>query len=280
MPASRPTLNAPTFIVKTGKILNLTDSLRVQGEIEDVACQFVVDTGSNITIVRPDVVKDEILRNKISPVGSFLRTVTGESAPVIGCACMKFRLGGYETEQEVWLAEITDPCILGLDFLMAHDCQVDMAGAVLHIGKVDIPLVSARCGIQGRCCRVVASETVEIPARSDCLIFGSLDGHVSGTWGSVGPVKLKAGQTTSKGILVGRTLVDVRRSENLPVRVMNLSDERRFVKKGTEIADFEPIDCVVNQESRETSPVGTEGDMVLPNHLSDLYNRSKGNLRN
>ncbi len=30
MPASRPTLNAPTFIVKTGKILNLTDSLRVQ----------------------------------------------------------------------------------------------------------------------------------------------------------------------------------------------------------------------------------------------------------
>ncbi len=60
MPASRPTLNAPTFIVKTGKILNLTDSLRVQGEIEDVACQFVVDTGSNITIVRPDVVKDVV----------------------------------------------------------------------------------------------------------------------------------------------------------------------------------------------------------------------------
>ena len=66
----------------------------------------MVDTGSNITIVRPDVVKDEILRNKISPVGSFLRTVTGERAPVIGRACLKFRLGGYETEQEIWLAEL------------------------------------------------------------------------------------------------------------------------------------------------------------------------------
>ncbi len=37
---------------------------------------------------------------------------------------------------------------------------------------------------------------------------------------------------------------------------------------------LEPADCPVNEESRETP----EGGMVLPNHLSDLYNRSKGNL--
>ena len=121
----------------------------------------------------------------IVPVESSLRTVMGESAPVVGRVLLKFCLGFLETKQEVWLAKIADPCIIGLDFLMEHDCQVDIAGGTVRIGSQEIPLVRASTKGEKRCCRVVATETVVIPARSEFLIEGKLDKKVSLAWGTV-----------------------------------------------------------------------------------------------
>ena len=73
----------------------------------------------------------------IVPVESSLRTVMGESAPVVGRVLLKFCLGFIETKQEVWLAKIAHPCIIGLDFLMEHDCQVENAGGAVRIGSQD-----------------------------------------------------------------------------------------------------------------------------------------------
>jgi hypothetical protein len=33
------------------------DSLIVSGEVEGVPCEMIIDTGSNITIVRPDILR-------------------------------------------------------------------------------------------------------------------------------------------------------------------------------------------------------------------------------
>ena len=101
----KPTPEAPPFVLKTGSISALGDSLKVEGEIEDVVCQFIIDTGSNITIVRPNILKDVKFEQKIVPVETYLRTVTGETAPVSGRAKLKFRVGDFESVQEVWLAE-------------------------------------------------------------------------------------------------------------------------------------------------------------------------------
>lgn len=49
--------NAPTIIFKTGLMQGLTNSLVVSGTIGAASYDMVVDTGSNITILRPDVLK-------------------------------------------------------------------------------------------------------------------------------------------------------------------------------------------------------------------------------
>ena len=41
---------------------------------------------------------------------------------------------------EMWIADITDECILGLDFLEKHDCHVHLKEGVLIIGGQEIPL--------------------------------------------------------------------------------------------------------------------------------------------
>ena len=255
------------------------DSLRVNGKIEGIPCQLVIDTGSNITIVRPDVIAGTAIEQTIVPGESSLRTVTGQSAPVIGRVMLKFRLGFFETSQEVWLAEIADPCIIGLDFLMAHDCHVDIAGGTVRIGSQEIPLVRASTKGEKRCCRVVAVETVVIPARSEFLIPGKLDEEVYSTWGTVGPAQ-KLNQL--QNVLVGGTLVDLRSADGVPVRVMNVSNQSRRVRKGMEVASVEPVEYVVGAEQGNKQSEKSEGlseeKSNIPMHLQDLFERSKSNL--
>ena len=63
---------------------------------------------------------------------------------MVGRVLLKFCLGFFEAKQEVWHAKIANPCIVGLDFLMAHDCHhVDIAGGTVRIGSQEIPLVRA-----------------------------------------------------------------------------------------------------------------------------------------
>ena len=60
------------------------DSLIISGGVEGVPCRMVVDTGSNITIVRPDILR-RIQKGKPTNVKSVecsLRAVTGDTAPV------------------------------------------------------------------------------------------------------------------------------------------------------------------------------------------------------
>ena len=40
----------------------------------------------------------------------------------------------------MWIADIQDKCIFGLDFLELHGCMVDLADNVLHINGEEVPL--------------------------------------------------------------------------------------------------------------------------------------------
>ena len=56
---------------------------------------MVVDTGANITIVRPDVLIKQ-LRNNVQATISVLKTATGETATAHGKLQLKVKIGGAE----------------------------------------------------------------------------------------------------------------------------------------------------------------------------------------
>ena len=80
---------------------------------------------------------------------------------------------------------------------------------------------------------------------------------------------------TSK-LLVARTLVDLS-TDNLPVRVMNLTNGYVSLKKGTRIAMCQPATCVRNMDKQPTTNVFNvkPTNRQIPEHLKDLYSRSK-----
>ena len=98
--------------------------------ISGTQCEITIDTGSNISIFRPDMLRDDV---QVQPVSSCLRTVTGATAPIRGQGDFDLQIGGLTTRQSMWVADIADQCILGLDFL-DNCCQVDLGANALYIG--------------------------------------------------------------------------------------------------------------------------------------------------
>ena len=58
----------------------------------------------------------------------------------MGRTAVHLTVGSFQTEQEMWVAEIADECILVLDFLQQYDCQVYLKEGVLHIVDEEVPL--------------------------------------------------------------------------------------------------------------------------------------------
>ena len=55
-----------------------------------------------------------------------LRTVTGELAPMLGKGRVTLDVGGLSVDVTVWVVQVQDPCILGLDFLRSARCLLDL----------------------------------------------------------------------------------------------------------------------------------------------------------
>ena len=150
------------------------ETLLVDADLEGRWCKFVVDTGSNITIVRPDLV-ETLTSGKIVPTKTVLRAVTGETAPVRGRGKLKITVGNSLTEHDVWLADIVEEGIIGLDYLMANNCQVHLARKVLHIGNDEVRLFNQVQPVVNGLSRIVVRRTIAIPAMSEAIIPGKLD---------------------------------------------------------------------------------------------------------
>ena len=88
-----------------------------------VACLALVDTGSTVTLVRPDILPSQRV---LQPKTVQLHTVTRERAPMKGKGLLSICVGGKTVLHPVWVAAVQDPCILGLDFLQCTGCQLDL----------------------------------------------------------------------------------------------------------------------------------------------------------
>ena len=228
-----------------------------------------MDTGSNITIVRPDVI--EASSAKIMPTKTVLGTVTGETAPVQGRGLLRVTLGNCETTHDVWVANIVEEGIIGLDYLVANNCQVDLGGKLLYLGNDEVPLFSESQPQSNSLSRVVVRRTVAVPAMSEAIIPGELKRELGrSAWATIEPI-----ENLKCKLLVARTLVDLT-IKDLPVRVMNLTNDYISLKRGTEIGLCGPVTCVSNvkQQSSEGPEKSVQSAEKLPGHLVELYHRS------
>ena len=222
----------------------------VEGLVEGRECHLTVNTGSEISIVRYDLVQS-MSGVHLRPQVGWLRTATGERIPIIrGWSKMELVLGRLKTTHTIVVADIKDECILGTDFLTPHQCVVDLKNNMLTVGREQVPLRMPRQITVPTCCKVTLEDCVNLPPFSETVTCASIQHRPSSmVWGILEPSEDVQSKTLD-GLLVGRALVDTG-AERVPVRLLNLTRLPKRIKRGTQVATCSAVESVLVESSME-----------------------------
>ncbi|XP_055878248.1 uncharacterized protein LOC129924905 [Biomphalaria glabrata] len=226
-------------------VLGRNRSLKVQGKIGHGCCAFLLDTGASRSIIRPDYIGDQ----EITEANSYtLKTASGELIPVLGQVKLNFEIQTQPFCHEFLIANVTDECILGLDFMQAFGLSLNMVNGTLQYANMEIPLLEEDKGY-GQARRILLVEDTTIPAQSECILWGKVEGHCK----TISTKLVETARGTENSLAVGKTLVVSVGDRKVPVRVMNLYSQENKLRAGSVIADCYPVDLITQCRDAEGS---------------------------
>ena len=122
---------------------------------------FLIDTGSEAIIVRPDIVQNP----KWQPSTRIVLAPNGEEIRVCGEITIPLRIWrNFSITTKFFVSDQICEIIFGIDWLREHRCHIGFVTGALFIGQKQIPLEK---GNGASWCRgIVVSEDVMIAPRS------------------------------------------------------------------------------------------------------------------
>jgi len=108
------------FVKNIRNYINDTDFC-YYGKLNNKDCSFKIDTGSDVSIVNKKMLDFAVKRTFNS--NRSLRYPTGEKVPIECEVVVEVRIGKYNVQVSMFVAEIRDDCILGADFLRTINLQ-------------------------------------------------------------------------------------------------------------------------------------------------------------
>ncbi|GBL98691.1 hypothetical protein AVEN_19731-1 [Araneus ventricosus] len=138
-----PTLNKfPEEGMKVFALSRGGNGLYLERSICDIPCLFLVGKGTNITLLRADLARKLKERLISTAPNVTLKTATGEKAKLQGKLDSPIECGSRKFLQRIYVADITNSCILGLEFLQKFKFTVDLEKNEIRTGSEKISLFS------------------------------------------------------------------------------------------------------------------------------------------
>ena len=230
-------------------------TLKVEGAIDGASCLMTVDTGAERTIVHPEMIRGRELGDNSRK----LCGITGHCVPLRGPVNVTIGLKGQQVIWPVYVSEVQDDCLLGLDLLRAVGALVDLEKGILKVVGVELPLIYTEALAE-----VVVTREVTLPPCSETRVLCHLSRVMKGSTGM-----LEASEVTDN-VMVARSLI-TREEDKIMVLMANFSQEERRVHAGTKVGVCEEVE--VQGKRQESLKVAAPG-RSFPAHLSDLTERS------
>ncbi|GFV75366.1 retrovirus-related Pol polyprotein from transposon 412 [Trichonephila clavipes] len=188
---------------------------------------MVVDTGANVSIIRKDLAQNSKFSIIWTPLCVSLQTVTGDKIQVYGKANVTLRFGNIDYHYTAYIEDITDPYILGLDFLKNNNFKLDFENSNIHSKFEDITLFGLQTQFESNQ-KIIAKTKLSLSPRTECIIPGLVAENRKLRFGLID----YPDQDNSKGgVLIAPSVVDLSKSV-IPVRVANISDRTRTIYPG------------------------------------------------
>ncbi|GBN23175.1 hypothetical protein AVEN_156248-1 [Araneus ventricosus] len=110
------------------------NGLYLEGSICGIQCLMLVDTGANVTLLRAHLaqkLKEQLI---YTAPNISLKTATGEKTEIRSKLDASLECSSRKFHHRIYVADITDPCILGLDFLQKFNFTVDLEKNEIRTG--------------------------------------------------------------------------------------------------------------------------------------------------
>ena len=261
------------------------EGLYLDLKVENLSLLGLIDTGSTVSIIHTE--KFDLLpmsiRETVSPTRCVLRMADGGPVGCKGTTFLPLSIGGKVYNQQVLIADIEAPFVVGYDFLYDKQCSLDISK-----GQLLFPDQTIDCKLESempRVFKIALSETVEIPANSEMItsgIFSENTPHFS-----TAMVDEYTNKLAEKGIFVAKSVIDTY-NQVIPLRLLNLNDFPTKLYKNETAAlcdqvaihsDSEQGGCE-NEIHEQIRTVTAESidTVTLPEHLQQMYEASIKNL--
>ncbi|GFS87290.1 retrovirus-related Pol polyprotein from transposon 412 [Trichonephila clavipes] len=214
----------------------------IMGHVNELPCNMIIDTGANVSIIRNDLAQKLKRETYLDPAPRGATDRDGEKIDIHGKLKVKIKFGDTTYQHAVYVADIADPFILGLDFLKEHGFTLDFNKNELRSIHEEVTIFKIEHRIES-IRQVTANENITIPPRTEIIVPGYIGNDVSFNSGLIGTAENKA-----NGLLIASTLVDLSR-KTIPVRICNVTEKSRVFQKGEVLATCSPVTCVCKSSS-------------------------------
>uniref|UniRef100_A0A8W8IJN6 Peptidase A2 domain-containing protein n=1 Tax=Magallana gigas TaxID=29159 RepID=A0A8W8IJN6_MAGGI len=221
----------------------------------------IIDTAAMITLINESIIPDNQLATnelKLKGIGSQIlhgRLIKG----------VAFAVGNLHISWDCCAVPIDDEMILGLDFLAAYHGIVNIKECTISLENNTFPVKLISDLKQHPNSYVRIQRTMCVQPNTIVRIPVQLENHLTGKY-VVSPVRLKLGSHT------------LGRGNTTAMSFINDSSTAVKFKEGTVVGEAEAYAEICQEEE---SPVlirklqtSSQVDDELPEHLTDLYNRS------
>ncbi|GFW68698.1 hypothetical protein TNCV_530511 [Trichonephila clavipes] len=217
--------------------------------------------------------------------GHLQRSCRARQGAETNSASQKEVFGDTTYQHAVYVADIADPFILGLDFLKEHGFTLDFNKIELRSIHEEVTIFKIKHRTES-IRQVTANENITIPPRTEIIVPGYIGNDVSFNSGLIGSAENKA-----NGLLIASTLVDLSR-KTIPVRICNVTEKSRVFQKGEVLATCSPVTCVckssnlllsnspqqLNLENVELSPEQKSSTERLFQEFEDVFSRNSSDI--
>ena len=259
------------------KNLTMVFSVHIQG----LQTRAVIDTASQVTVISEGVYQRLPAQ---PPVHEFVylrgaaKTGRMKAKLIRG---VELAIDGISYQSNVYVAPISDDCLLGLDFLKAHNCIIDMIRNTMSIDTQTIPIaIQQDLPEQSTSCRLVTSERIVLKPRSVTCTPCKIEQGPSGVSDSTLFIH---SSNLSNTIFVPPTVTHCLYGAVVMLPVFNESEHFVRYGSGEPIAIAEPVMVLcagqMIQQSKVRACAEADGP-DLPEHLKTLFSSSRKSLSN
>lgn len=250
------------------------NELWVQAKVEGEDVMFCLDSGASRVIMKSEQywLIPECKRPELMSKNVLLKQADGSTFQIDGVALLNVQVGECNIKMPVYVAPVSDN-LLGLNFLRKVCAQVDLDRLQLVIGDQRIDCRSR--DNKPLYARVVAACDIRVPGEHEIVVLANVSGEwVGSKLGVLVPVN--RGELIESNILVARGVVNAM-SVNVPVRLMNLGEREKVIRRGTVLAKMFPVQEDEIQILHVTEE-SIELESGIPEHLLDMIERCCGEL--